>query len=149
MNRRRFLEGCAAAAAFAGKPARGAATSHRAAWPVDGVALPDDGWNLWIDRAAAWEEDEIFLPADVDLGQLPVNAPTGGWQSLYARHGGEDFATVTLPTTVEEHFWGKYGSRPYTPEEYRYAADDPVPQNGAYRGVSWWWRAIEIPESMR
>ena len=28
-------------------------------------------------------------------------------------------------------------SRPYTPEEYRYAADDHIPQNGAYFGVSW------------
>ena len=148
MNRRRFVQGCAAAAAFAGTLARGAA-AERAAWPVDGVALPDDGWNLWIDRAAAWEEDEIFLPGEADPERLPVHLPTGGWQSLYRRHGGVDFATVTLPTTVEEHFWGKYGSRPYTPEEYRYAADDAVPQNGAYRGVSWWWRAIEIPESMQ
>lgn len=148
MNRRRFLQGSAAAAAFAGKLVH-AAVSEQAAWPVDGVALPDDGWSLWIDHTAAWEEDEIFLPAEVDLGQLPVNPPNGGWKSLYARQGGEDFATVTLPTTVEEHFWGKYGSRSYTPEEYRYAADDPVPQNGAYRGVSWWWRAIGIPESMR
>ena len=62
---------------------------------------------------------------------------------------------MTLPSTVEQHFWGKYGAgddgkpRPYTPEEYRYAADDPVPQNGAYFGVSWWWREIEIPASMK
>jgi hypothetical protein len=61
---------------------------------------------------------------------------------------------VTLPGTVEQHFWGKFGAgedgkpRPYTPEEYRYAADDPVPQNGAYFGVSWWWREIDIPASM-
>ncbi len=67
-----------------------------------------------------------------------------------------------LPTSVEQHFWGKYGAgsdgrpRPYTPEEYRYAAttppvapaDDNVPQNGAYFGVSWFYRHIEIPASM-
>ena len=62
---------------------------------------------------------------------------------------------MTLPGTVEQHFWGKFGAgddgkpRPYTPDEYRYAADDPVPQNGAYFGVSWWWREIEIPASMQ
>ena len=62
---------------------------------------------------------------------------------------------MTLPGTVEQHFWGKFGAgadgkpRPYTPEEYRYAADDPVPQNGAYFGVSWWWREIEIPAAMQ
>jgi beta-galactosidase len=90
---------------------------------------------------------------------LPVNAPTGGWGVL----GGtpEGSIEVRLPGTVEQHFWGKYGAgedgkpRPYTPEEYRYAADDKpegndvaVPQNGAFFGVSWWWREIEIPASM-
>jgi beta-galactosidase len=65
---------------------------------------------------------------------------------------------ILLPTTVEQHFWGKFGSRPYTPEEYRYAApaqnaappaDDDVPQNGAYFGVSWWYRKIDIPAAMQ
>ena len=50
---------------------------------------------------------------------------------------------------MEQHFWGKFGSRSYTPEEYRYAADDPVPQNGAYLGVSWWYRSISIPSEMK
>ena len=79
---------------------------------------------------------------------LPVNAPTGGWQVLTHDAGKE----VILPTSVEQHFWGKFGSRPYTPEEYRYAkapagppADDDVPQNGAYFGVSWWHRPISSP----
>jgi hypothetical protein len=80
-----------------------------------------------------------------------VNAPTGGWGVLNDAAG----IAVTLPSTVEQHFWGKYGAgddgkpRAYTPDEYRYAADDPVPQNGAYFGVSWWWREIEIPASMQ
>lgn len=90
---------------------------------------------------------------------LPVNAPTGHWAILTPSAGKE----VVLPTSVEQHFWGKYGAgadghaRPYTPEEYRYAAsnppaapaDDSVPQNGAYYGVSWFYRPIEIPASMR
>ncbi|OYW81188.1 MAG: hypothetical protein B7Z26_05410 [Asticcacaulis sp. 32-58-5] len=57
--------------------------------------------------------------------------------------------TVTLPATVEQYFWGRFGLRPYTGDEYRYAADDDVPQNGAYRGVSWWWRDITIPASAK
>lgn len=95
---------------------------------------------------AEWKDDRIYLPEDVDIAKLPVNAPTGGWDVLGK---AADAVPVTLPSTVEQHFWGKFGSRPYTPEEYRYAADDPVPQNGAYLGVSWWYRSISIPESMR
>ena len=74
-----------------------------------------------------------------------MNLPTGGWGSLSVAAAKE----VVLPTTVEQHFWGKFGQRPYTPEEYRYAADDPIPQNGAYLGVSWWHRQIEIPEDWK
>jgi len=48
---------------------------------------------------------------------------------------------------VEEHVWGKLGERPYTDDEYRYANDDPVPQNGAYRGVSWWTKDFDAPAS--
>lgn len=146
MDRRGFMKGCAAVAALNGVHGRGQASKFNA--PEDCVALPDDGWNLWIDKEAQWKDDEIFLPEDVRLERLPVHPPTGGWQGLYARHSGPDFRVVTLPGTVEQHFWGKCGSRSYTPEEYRYAADDPVPQNGAYEGVSWWWRSIDIPNSM-
>src|SRR6185437_2372488 len=143
-----------------------------APYPENGTLIPDEGWRLWIDDKAAWQNDDIFLPEDVSWGSgehdgklcgkgqpLPVNAPTGGWAALTHDTGLE----VTLPTSVEQHFWGKYGAgpdgkpRPYTPEEYRYAATDPpkppadddVPQNGAYFGVSWWFRPIEIPLSMK
>lgn len=108
-----------------------------------GLAIPDDGWRLWLDTKAPWKNDEIFLPADVVLEKLPVNAPTGGWDALDSSNG----VGVQLPATVEQYFWGKLGERSYTPDEYRYAADDPVPQNGAYEGVSWWWREIDIPRS--
>jgi hypothetical protein len=140
------MKGCAAAAAISGARVKGEVPKFRS--PEDRIALPDEGWSLWIDKEAQWREDEIFLPDDVHLERLPSNLPTGGWKALYARSGGPDFATVSLPSTVEQHFWGQYGPRPYTPEEYRYAADDPVPQNGAYEGVSWWWRTIEIPKSI-
>ena len=140
---------------------------HAENYPENGVLIPDDDWRLWIDERAQWQNDDIFLPEDVawidgklcGKGQpLPINAPTGGWSSLAHDTGLE----VILPTSVEQHFWGKYGGgadgkpRPYTPEEYRYAkspkgapADDDVPQNGAYFGVSWFHRRINIPAELR
>jgi hypothetical protein len=156
MDRRLFLQGCAVASVAAtqtksllSQAAAPALRTNAQLFPLNGVAVPDTGWNLWVDREAKWQDDDIFLPEDVELAKLPVNPPTGGWQALYERKSGEEFAVVTLPTTVEQHFWGKFGSRPYTPEEYRYAADDPIPQNGAYEGVSWWTREIEIPTAMQ
>ena len=145
LSRRKFLKATAATSLL---PAlNGFAASEPAAadhaWPENGTLIPDVGWRLWVDEKAAWKEDTIYLPEDVKLAKLPVNAPTGGWGAL----GAEGLA-VTLPGTVEQHYWGKFGSRPYTPEEYRYAADDPIPQNGAYFGVSWWYRAIDIPAAM-
>jgi beta-galactosidase len=113
----------------------------------NGTLIPDDAWHLWIDKAAQWQDDEIFLPEDVKLDALPLNPPSGGWGPLRVAQNSADYAGVTLPTTVEEHFWGYYGTRSYTPEEYRYASDDAVPQNGGYVGVSWWWRAIDIPKA--
>jgi hypothetical protein len=151
LTRRAFLEATAATAlATQLKPAKAQQTSSEA-WPENGTLIPDEGWYLWIDEHAEWKNDTIFLPEDITRDAdgtligggkpLPINLPTGGWASLSVAAAKE----VVLPTTVEQHYWGKYGKRSYTPEEYRYAADDPVPQNGAYLGVSWWHREIEIP----
>jgi hypothetical protein len=107
------------------------------------LSLPDEGWRLWLDREARFENDRIVLPSKVDLPSLPVNPPTGGWGVLDAVPS----VTVTLPTTVEEHLWSRLGARAYTDDEYRYANDDPVPENGAYRGVSWWSRDFDAPAS--
>ncbi|HWU81319.1 MAG TPA: glycoside hydrolase family 2 TIM barrel-domain containing protein, partial [Caulobacter sp.] len=74
-----------------------------------------------------------------------VNPPTGGWDAL----ASGDAITVKLPTTVEEHFWGRFGTRSYGPDEYRYAEDDDVPRYGAYKGVSWWTKSIDIPASAK
>jgi beta-galactosidase len=170
-SRRRFLQSAAAATAATQVVPRLHAKPADAAipYPENGTLVPDDGWQLWIDEKAEWQNDEIYLPEEISWidgklcgkGQpLPEHEPTGGWGTLRKDAGLE----VTLPTTVEQHYWGKYGAgvdgkpRPYTPDEYRYAApakdakppaDDDVPQNGAYFGVSWWGREIEIPEEMR
>src|SRR5437588_7912687 len=152
INRREFLQSGAGVAAAASllpsmkavaQTGRGDTASIVENWPENGTLIPDEGWRLWVDRDAQWNNDAIFLPDDVsqDAGgvvrgkgqPLPVNAPTGGWAVLAGQPSGS--IPVNLPSTVEQHFWGKSGSRSYTPEEYRYAADDPVPQNGAYFGV--------------
>ncbi|GGA62792.1 hypothetical protein GCM10011507_12990 [Edaphobacter acidisoli] len=156
ISRRAFLEGTTAAAlATQIKPIKAQQKTSEELWPENGTLISDDGWHLWLDHRAEWKNDEIFLPDDIaqDVDgvvrgkgkPLPVNAPTGGWASLSVDASKE----VILPATVEQHFWGAFGHRSYTPEEYRYAADDPVPQNGAYFGVSWWHRAIDIPASMQ
>ncbi len=161
LTRRAFLEATAAATLATQLKVVRSQTTPSESWPENGNLIPDEGWYLWIDEHAEWKNDTLFLPEDITrapdgtlLGAgkpLPVNLPTGGWGSLSVAAAKE----VVLPTTVEQHYWGKYGAgengapRPYTPEEYRYAADDPIPQNGAYLGVSWWHREIEIPADWR
>jgi beta-galactosidase len=178
INRRQFLRtstlGAAAAGIVPRLPAFAQTQPHPVeAWPENGTLVPDTGWRLWVDREAEWKQDAIFLPEDVRqdangvvLGAgkaLPVNAPTGGWSVLGpGGKAGTEGIAVVLPSTVEQHYWGKFGAgsdgkpRPYTPDEYRYAAgvkradnDDPVPMNGAYFGVSWWYRQVEIPAAMQ
>lgn len=112
--------------------------------PLFLVAAEDistSGWRLWPDREAAWKDDALYLPAEVKLPGMPVNPPTGGWHVLNAEQG----VPVTLPTTVEEHFWGKFGTRPYAKNEAQKGPQTSFP-NGNYLGVSWWWREIEIPK---
>lgn len=135
IDRRTFLGAAGAGIATAFIP-----STHAAPLLAD---VPDTGWRLWLDHDTAYLEDRIYLPSEVELATLPVTPPTGGWEKLWEAQA----LTVTLPTTVEEHHWGENGLRPYTGDEYRYAEDDAVPQNGAYRGVSWWYREIDIPAS--
>ena len=108
------------------------------------MAIPDAGWRMWPDRDAVWKDDTIYLPEDVHLERLPVNLPTGGWAALSAQQG----IATTLPATVEQYFWGIDGFRPYK-DEYKFEATDPEVRNGAYYGVSWWWREVEIPASFQ
>lgn len=109
--------------------------------PAFAEDISTSGWRLWPDREAAWKDDTLYLPVEVQLNQIPVNPPTGGWQQLDDKQG----VPVTLPTTVEEHFWGKFGTRPYAHDEAQRGPGTSF-QNGNYLGVSWWWREIQIPK---
>jgi beta-galactosidase len=145
MNRRAFVRIAASsglALPFAGAEA---GPRHTAAARENGLAIPDDGWRLWIDQKAAWKDDLIYLPEDVDPATLPVNPPSGGWEMLEAG----DAIEVTLPSTVEQHCWGKFGTRPYTRDEFGTFKPEEEPYNGAYLGVSWWWREIAIPAAFK
>jgi len=104
------------------------------------IDISMSGWRLWPDTAAQWKSDDIYLPADVDLKKLPVNIPTGGWGSLNNTQG----IGVTLPSTVEEHYWGKFGRHPYTKNEAQRGKGTAF-GNGNYLGVSWWWKTIQVP----
>jgi len=144
---RRNLLGMSAALGLVGTvKAAGLDAAQGESGAPDPLAIPDEGWTLWLDRSATWQQDLIYLPENVPaVSKLPVNPPTGGWDALYKGQGLQ----VTLPATVEEHYWGRFGERPYTADEYRYAEDDPVPQNGAVPGVSWWVKQIDIPASAK
>src|ERR1700722_10004577 len=153
LSRRTFLQAATAATLAAQLESSSGQPDPTAAipYPENGTLIPDDNWRLWIDEKARWKNDALFLPEDITVdaegvlhgkgSPLPVPEPSGGWDLLDHITG----INVTLPTTVEQHYWGKFGSRSYTPEEYRYAADDPIPQNSAYLGVSWWSKQIHIP----
>jgi beta-galactosidase len=111
------------------------------------LIIPDTGWHLWPDTQAPWQNDTLYLPSQVDLTKLPVNPPTGGWSRLSASNG----VTVTLPASVEQYYWGQLSLRPFNNnngwDEYDYANNDPEVRNGAYQGVSWFWRTLNVPAS--
>ncbi len=103
--------------------------------------VPDNDWRMWPDTAAEWKSDTIYLPGEYEIDSLTVFPPTGGWKVLNSDHG----VSVNLPSTVEEHLWGKFGFRPYTQDNYWFGGEDDQVVNGNYLGVSWWWKNIKIP----
>lgn len=89
------------------------------------LSLSGNQWFLWQDTKAVWQHDRLFLPDEArDLGQLPVNPPTGGWQVLTAGNG----QSVHVPGTVEE---------------FKTVSVQPQPKDNG--GVSWWWRTVKLP----
>ena len=97
----------------------------------------DDSWHLWLDQKAEWQNDKLYLPDEVDLAKLPVNAPTGGWDVLSDQAG----LAVTLPGTVEEHYWGK----PPLPVAGSTKPEAIVSLSSPYLGVAWWYRTFTPP----
>jgi len=83
-------------------------------------------WNIILDEKAEWKSDKLYLPP-VDIDQLPVNIPTGGWQLLDTPNK----ENVALPATVEGHLWGRRG--------------DSFGVNGNYVGVSWFTTKVFLP----
>ncbi len=109
------------------------------------LIISDSGWRMWPDTSAEWKNDKIFLPGEYDLNSHTVNPPTGEWTVLNSKQG----ISVNLPSTVEEHFWGKFGFRPYTQDTYWFGGEDDQVMNGNYQGVSWWWKRIIIPAGFK
>ena len=150
MNRRSFLRVTGVAGSglalgirglWAASPAAPAGAAEGTAFGPQGLALDDGGWRLWPDQAAPWREDRIYLPDEVKLAELPLHPPTGGWAMLEDGLG----RAVTLPATVEQFFWGSTGFWTYR-DEYKFETTDDEVKNGAYYGVSWWWKELEIPQ---
>lgn len=87
-------------------------------------------WKLWLDTAAEWQSDELFVPP-VDVKKLPVHLPTGGWATLEKASG----KIVHLPATVEEFYWGQNGNT--------------FGVSGNYLGVSWFTTNLTVPAAMK
>jgi hypothetical protein len=94
------------------------------------ISLSGDGWWLWRDKEASWQNDQLYLPNEItDLALLPVNEPTGGWNVLTDKIGA---VPVSVPGTVEE---------------YLTRSDNPRPEH--FTGVSWWFRDLDIPADLK
>lgn len=92
------------------------------------IDLNGPQWHMMRDTAASWENDRLYLPDEAtDLSVLPVNPPTGGWAVLDTAKA----LSVSVPGTVEE---------------YMTTSKRPSPDD--FRGVSWWFTTIKVPESM-
>ena len=90
------------------------------------IDLSGSDWNITLDKEAKWENDELYLPP-VNIVELPVNIPTGGWKLLES----PSVSGVHLPATVEEHLWGWNG--------------ETFGVTGNYVGVSWFETSVDIP----
>ena len=104
------------------------------------------GWRLVLDQEAKWEKDKLYLPEEAeDLSKLPYNPPTGGWGTLHDNAG----IAVELPATVEGYYWEKMIRKPYRDDSINYFEGvhwEGFRMVGGFRGVSWWYKTIEIPE---
>ena len=88
--------------------------------------ISKQNWKLWLDKQAQWKNDELQIHSD-KFESLKNNAPSCGWNQLM-QNGIE----LTLPATVEEHFWAK--------------SENPYGVSGDYVGVSWFTTTLNIPK---
>ena len=68
------------------------------------IDLSGQGWSLWQDQNANWQNDPFFLPP-VNVSSLPVNIPSDGWESL----SKPTIKEVTVPSTAEMYLQKNYG----------------------------------------
>jgi hypothetical protein len=94
------------------------------------INLTQNNWSVWLDTAAKWQNDKLYVPP-VNLKEVPVNPPTGGWSAL----PGKGAKVVHLPATVEEYFWGVNGSK--------------FGVTGNYLGVSWFSTKVNVPAAFK
>jgi len=86
------------------------------------VDLSGDGWMLWQDENALWQEEEIFM-TPVDIATLTPVPPTKGWEVLTSKEA----LSVRVPGSAEEYLQTVSGVE------------------GDIKGVTWWTREMNIP----
>lgn len=91
--------------------------------------IGEKGWSLWLDRAADWEDDTLYLPP-VDPSQIEVHSPICGWERLFTQSS----LKVQVPGTVEEYCWDALSDK------------GGLGNSGDYRGVSWWGSEFTVPK---
>ena len=94
--------------------------------------LSGPGWRLSLDREAKFLTDKVVLPP-VDLSKVAVNPPAFGWDKLDSQCD----KVVSVPGTVEEHYWGIIGGA------------NAKEGAGNYIGVSWWSRTFDLRQEMK
>ena len=104
------------------------ATAEPGRWEKE---LSGKGWKLWLDHAAVWWFDDLYMPP-IDISKIPSNPPTCGWDNIDMVYD----KVVNVPGTVEEHYWGEIGG--------------VIPEiGGDYHGVSWWSRKFTLDPDIR
>lgn len=108
------------------------------------IPLGSSGWKLWLDKTAVWKTDTLIIPP-VNISNMKVNPPTGGWESLFIKSvtpanvqtiiSDPSYSVdVTVPGTVEEFCWDAISG-----------SGKGLGTTGNYVGVSWWGKEFEVP----
>ncbi len=122
--------------------------------------LEGEGWNLWLDRDAKYQDDTLYINKSdiqkikdgkpdwlkqVDVKEMKAAEPTCGWENLFSKTADWREAEkawkdksislkVSVPSTVEEYFFDAISGK-----------NMGKGASGDYRGVSWWGRKFNIP----